>query len=194
MPSKIGIVQAAIARCGSEVPAALAMTTDELAVTNVTYDTIVEDFLCRHGSKFCTRWTTINPNATTPAVQWQAIYPLPGDLLNLREAYVSADPYFDWDIVEQTLHANTNLPIDIYYNFRPSEERWPGDFAKVVETELLAELFDSFDERTKAADAHQWADKKLKEFIRRNKTQAPGRRRSNPRLLRAWYGRTPGRR
>jgi hypothetical protein len=193
MPSKTEIVQAAIARCGSEVVNDLTLDVDEMVVVNATYDTIVEDYLCRHGWTFATRTTTIQKNGATPKKPWLYEFDLPGDRLNLRVVRRNGDKFIDFDLIEDKLVALCDDDLDIEYNWKASEARWPGDFAKCVQEALLATLLEAFEEATKADRVQRRADAMIEMAIRRDRRQKPGGRQSNSRLLRAWFGRRAGR-
>lgn len=195
MATKIAIVKAAIARLGSEVPSALGEDVDELIAQDAIYDTLVEEFLCDHEWSFATRWEQIAASVTTPPKPWLYIYALPAGRLNIRDVREpECGSQVAYDLVEDELFTNQPGPLTLIYTWRPSEERWPADFAAAVQEELLARLLEAFEERTRAEYYHKRADGKLSKARRRDRRQKPPFRASTAPLLRAWLNRSTGRR
>lgn len=190
MASKTAIVKAAIARLGSEVPQALTEDVDELIAQDAIYDTLVEEFLCDHEWTFATRWEQIVKTVDTPPKPWLHVYALPAGRLNIRDVRdTECGSRVAYDLVEDELYSNQLGPLTLIYNWRPSEERWPADFAGAVQEELLARLLEAFEERGRAIDIHARADAKLSKARRRDRRQKPPFRADSAPLLRAWLNR-----
>lgn len=189
MATKVAIVQAALARLGAEVPQSLSEDVDELIAQEAIYDTLVEEVLCDHEWSFASRWREINATDNTPPKPWLYEYAIPNGCLNVRDVCNDCGVPVDYEIVENVIHARQQGPLWLLYTWRPSEERWPGDFAGAVEEELLGRLLGAFEERLRSIEVREIAAGKFAKARRRDRRQRPPFRISNSPLLRAWLGR-----
>lgn len=194
MANKTAIVQAALARLGAEVPNSIDEDSDELIAADAIYDSVVEEFLCKHAWTFATRWRSVARTVNTAPAPWLYEYELPSGALNLRELLdeESGVPV-DYELAEALVYANAAGPLLAIHNWRASEERWPGDFSGAVEEELLGRLLGAFEERLRSIEVREIAASKLDRANTRDRRQRPPRRVAQAPLLRAWFGRQPRR-
>lgn len=188
MATKVSITQAAIARLGSEVPNSLAEDVDELIASEAIYDTLVEEALCDHEYSFATRTREVIRTDETPPAPWCFTYALPTGCLNVRNLRNAAGAPVDYDLEENRIFARSEGPLLLTYTWRPSEERWPADFAGAIEEELLGRLLGAFEERIRSLEVREIAAGKFSKVRRRDRRQKPPQRYNRSPLLRAWFG------
>lgn len=192
MATAASIKLAAIARLGSEVPQSTDSDTDEIAVIDRIYDVIVDEWLCLHAWSFSTHTTVLEVTDTVPEAPWLYQFDLPAECINVREVLRRGVPA-QFELRDAHLLAMSNEDLTLVHNWRASEERWPGDFAAALTEELLGQLLEAFEEPDRGATRRANAERMRRRANVRDKRQRPGRRGDNPRMLRVWRNRNPGR-
>lgn len=193
MASKLGIIKAAVTRAGGEVPQALTDDSDDVIAAVALYDSLVTELLTMHAWTFATRWETISATATTPPEPYKSEYAIPAECINVRDARDQYGYRVLYEIVENVIwtyrDATTDPDLTLIYNWWPSESRWPADFAGAVEEFMVSRLLQSFEERIRAMEVLQVADRKLARSMARDRRQNPPIKVNNAPLLRAWRNR-----
>lgn len=188
MASKTRIIKAAVVRLGEEAPQAITEDTDALIAAEALYDEIVEEALTRHGWSFAKRTRTLVRTDTTPAKPWLYVYAMPAGGLNIRDLTDECGVPVDYEVIGNTLLSRHEGPLTLIETWRPSEERWPADFAGAIQEELLGQLLGAFEERIRSIEVREIAAGKMSRAFQRDMRQNPPRRVSNSPLLRAWFG------
>lgn len=194
MATRIDIIQRAVIRLGGEVPASIDDDRDDLIAAGQLYDSIIEDRLTRHAHKWSQKTVRITKTANTPEDPWVGEYLVPVDALNIIDVY-DADGYpVDYELMSSDAgtvlvcrREDTQLVALVVW--RSSEERWPGDFAKAVEEELLGQLMEAFDEHNRGGEMRQRAEAMFQRVQRRDKRQVNGKRMDRSPLLNAYRNR-----
>jgi len=193
MATKLGIIKAAVIRAGGEPPQSLSDDSDDVIAAVALYDSVVLELLTAHAWTFATRWETVAATATEPPEPYQSEYAIPAECINVRDLRDQYGYKVQYEIVENVIwtyrNATTDAELTLVYNWYPSESRWPGDFAGVVEEFLVARLLETFEERIRALERGEVARLKLDRAMRRDRRQNPPAKVNNAPLLRAWRGR-----
>lgn len=190
MATQIGIVKAAIARLGSEIPQSLNDDVDEIIAQQAIYENLVVEFLCDHEWSFATRWRLLTRSDTfTPPLPWLYAFDIPNGCINVRDAYNECGVPVQYEIFNDRIYSRQEGPLWLCHNWRAPEERWPGDFAGAVEEELLGRLLEAFDEHIRGKEKREFAQAKLSKARRRDRRQKPPFRVDRGPLMRAWHGR-----
>lgn len=193
MATKLGIIKAAVTRAGGEVPTALTDDSDDVIAAVALYDSIVTELLTMHAWTFATRWETVTATATEPPEPYQSEYAIPAECINVRDLRDQNGYKVQYEIVENVIWTyrdpDTDDELTLVYNWWPAETRWPSDFAAAVEQFMVARLLESFEERIRALEVHQIAERKIARAVQRDRRQNPPLKVNNAPLLRAWRGR-----
>lgn len=191
MATKIDIIQRAVVRLGAEVPQSVDDDRDDLIAANQLYDSIVEDRLTRHAHKWSQETVEISRLVATPKAPWTTAYQLPADCLSLLDVFDELGYPVDYDIQSNETGSmivtrRTDDTLVALMVWKSSEERWPGDFAKAVEEDLLGQLLETFDEHNKGAERRQMAEAMFSRVQRRDRRQANGKKMDRSPLLNAY--------
>lgn len=193
MATEPSIKLAARTRLGSEAGQSIADDTDEAAAMARIYEPIVDEFLCKHAWTFATHTTVLEVTATVPEAPWLYQFDLPPECINVRDITRAGVPAL-YELHDGHVLAMSADDLILIHNWRASEERWPGDFAAAVTEELLGQLFEAFEEPTRGKDTRAAARMLLRAANTRDRAQRKsGKRFENPRMLRVWRNRNPGR-
>lgn len=191
MATRIDIIQRAVIRLGAEVPQSVDDDRDDLIAANELYDSIVEDRLTRHAHKWSQETVEVTRLSTTPKAPWKTAYQIPADCLNLIDVFDEQGYPVDYDIqsnetgtmIVTRREDDTLLALMVW---KSSEERWPGDFAKAVEEDLLGQLLETFDEHAKGAERRGMAEGMFRRVQRRDRRQTNGKKLDRSPLLNAY--------
>ncbi len=195
MATRIDIIQRAVIRLGGEVPQSTDDDRDDLIAAAQLYDSIVEDRLTRHAHKWSQKTFRISKMAVTPEQPWVSQYLVPPDLINLIEVTDLNGNPVDYELVssdsgEALVCYRTDAQLVALGVWKSSEERWPADFAKAVEEELLGQLLETFDEHNSGTEKRDRAEAMFRRVQRRERRQVNGKRLHRSPLLNAYRNQT----
>ncbi len=192
--SKLGIIKSAVVRSGGEVPTGLTDDSDDVIAAGVVYDSLVLNLLTSHAWTFATRWETISREVTVPPAPYLSQYAIPAECINVRDLLDQDGYKVAYEIVENKIYTYREDAADedltLVYNWYPTESRWPGDFAAVVEEFMVARLLEAFEERIRAVEREQIAEKMRQRAISRDRRQNPPFKANSAPLLKAWRDRS----
>ena len=193
MADKLRTIKAAVIRAGGEPPQSLTDDSDDVIAAVALYDDLAVELLTAHAWSFATRWETVSRTATTPPAPYKSEYAIPAECINVRDLLDGNGYPVKYEIVENVIWTYREDAEDedltLIYNWYPSETRWPGDFAAAMQEFLVARLLEAFEERIRAIEREEIAQRKLDRAMRRDRRQNPPKKLNGAPLLRAWRNR-----
>lgn len=161
MTSKIEIVRRAASRTGNGYIASLDENDDVAQIVEDHYDEIVETLLTQHAWKFARRSAQISKLADEVEPPWSALWQPPNGMLALQylvdDFGVTVSGYEERDLANGSAIAvlDDYATIHAVYTYRVPEDRWPADFANVVQLRLEAAMLAGISEQRDQADKRE---------------------------------------
>jgi hypothetical protein len=149
MAEKIKLISNALILIGDMPITSLSGNNRAQTVANNLYDNIVQNELTKHRWGFAKRKAHLALTTETPVGdEFKHVFQIPTDLLVL----IKIDPYVNYRIYGDKIHANTSGPLYAEYTANVREGEWPVYFAKMVEYALAMDFAPSIRDSAASAD------------------------------------------
>lgn len=137
MASKIQLISNALILIGDLPVTSLSGNTRAETVANNLYDNIVQNELSKFRWGFARKQAQLSLLVDVPiGNEWQSIYQLPTDMLNL----IKLDPSIDYQILGDKVYCNYSGALYCDYIANVSESEWPVYFSKMIEYALAMDF------------------------------------------------------
>lgn len=136
MASKIQLISNALILIGDLPITSLSGNTRAETVANALYDNIVQNELSKFRWGFARKQAQLSLSVDAPISEWQSIYQLPADMLNL----IKLDPSINYQILGDKVYCNYSGALYCDYIANVSEATWPAYFAKMIEYALAMDF------------------------------------------------------
>lgn len=122
--------------------ASLSDGTAEATVLNDNYDSVVDDALASYPWNFATKYAVLNRSSGTPPLNWDGLYVIPAECLNVRCVYVNSLKVDRWEIFEDGLlvDALAEDEVVLQYAHRADEAKFHPVFVEYIVYRLASML------------------------------------------------------